>query len=118
VKKTRRRGGFSDPAPAICRSARKFPRKFSSALSAIRPSRCIARLIYKSRRAFLRGAAATAVAISGSRILAVGSLDQVKAALGELRYRLDKTFADKVIDMANSASVRRAPTRWCGRPRR
>jgi hypothetical protein len=79
---------------------------------------CIARLSYKSRGAFLRGAAATAVAISGSKILAVGSLDQVKAALGELPYRLDKTFADKVIDMANSALVRRAPTRWCGRPRR
>ncbi|WP_296706105.1 amidohydrolase [Rhodoblastus sp.] len=40
---------------------------------------------------------ATAVAVSGNKILAVGSLDQVKAALGERPSRIDTTFADKVI---------------------
>ncbi len=40
---------------------------------------------------------ATAVAIAGNRIVAVGSLDQVKAALGERPFRIDKTFADKVL---------------------
>jgi predicted amidohydrolase YtcJ len=40
---------------------------------------------------------ATAVAIAGNRIVAVGSLDQVKAALGERPSRIDKTFADKVL---------------------
>jgi predicted amidohydrolase YtcJ len=40
---------------------------------------------------------ATAVAVAGNKILAVGALDQVKAALGERPSRIDKTFADKVI---------------------
>jgi predicted amidohydrolase YtcJ len=40
---------------------------------------------------------ATAVAISGDKILAVGSLDQVKAALGDRPMRIDRTFADKVL---------------------
>lgn len=40
---------------------------------------------------------ARAIAVSGERILAVGSLAQVKAALGERRYHLDTRFADKVI---------------------
>lgn len=45
-----------------------------------------------------RGAApATAVAVSGKRILAVGSLDQVKAAIGALPYTLDETFGTKIV---------------------
>ncbi len=40
---------------------------------------------------------ATAVAVAGKRILAVGSLDDVKAALGDRPHRMDEQFADKVI---------------------
>ena len=40
---------------------------------------------------------ATAVAVEGDRIVAAGSLDQVKAALGGRPYRIDRTFADKVV---------------------
>ena len=40
---------------------------------------------------------AQAVAVSGKKIIAVGSLDQVKAALGERPYKIDDTFADKVV---------------------
>jgi len=38
-----------------------------------------------------------AVAVAGDRILATGSLDQVRTALGPRPYRLDTTFADQVI---------------------
>lgn len=40
---------------------------------------------------------ATAVAVVGDRILAVGSLDDLKAAAGEQKYTIDETFAEKVI---------------------
>ena len=40
---------------------------------------------------------ATAVAVEGDKIVAAGSLDEVKAALGERPYRVDETFADKVV---------------------
>ena len=40
---------------------------------------------------------ATAVAVSGTRIVATGSLDQVKAALGDTPYRIDSTFDGKVV---------------------
>ena len=38
-----------------------------------------------------------AVAVAGDRILATGSLDQVRTALGRRPYRLDASFADQVI---------------------
>ena len=40
---------------------------------------------------------ATAVAVAGKKIVAAGSLDRVKAALGEQPYRIDRTFADNVL---------------------
>ena len=40
---------------------------------------------------------ATAVAVEGGRIAAVGDLETVKAALGERDFVLDERFADKVI---------------------
>lgn len=40
---------------------------------------------------------ARAVAVSGNRIVAVGSLDEVKAALGGGAYRIDETFANKIV---------------------
>ena len=40
---------------------------------------------------------ATAVAVEGDRIVAAGSLDEVKAALGARTFRIDQTFADKVV---------------------
>ncbi len=40
---------------------------------------------------------ATAVAVSGRRILAVGSLDQVKAAVGKRPFAVDETFRGKVV---------------------
>ncbi|MBS2211988.1 amidohydrolase [Carboxylicivirga mesophila] len=40
---------------------------------------------------------ATAVAVVGDRILAVGSLEELTAAAGEQPYTVDNTFADKVI---------------------
>jgi predicted amidohydrolase YtcJ len=40
---------------------------------------------------------ATAVVVEGDRIVAAGSLDEVKAALGARAYRIDRTFADKVV---------------------
>jgi predicted amidohydrolase YtcJ len=40
---------------------------------------------------------ATAVAVEGDRIVAAGSLNEVKAALGARPYRIDRTFADKIV---------------------
>lgn len=40
---------------------------------------------------------ATAVAIEGGRIAAVGSLDEVRAAVGERAFTVDRRFADKVL---------------------
>jgi hypothetical protein len=40
---------------------------------------------------------ATAVAVAGDKIVAVGSPDEVKAALGVRPYRIDQTFDDKVV---------------------
>ncbi|MHB8069593.1 MAG: amidohydrolase [Desulfobaccales bacterium] len=40
---------------------------------------------------------ATAVAVAGKRILAVGSLDEVKAALGDLKFTLNDTFQSRVV---------------------
>ncbi|SHJ17837.1 hypothetical protein SAMN02745181_1378 [Rubritalea squalenifaciens DSM 18772] len=40
---------------------------------------------------------ATAVAVVGDRILAVGSLDQLQQAAGDQPIKVDETFADKVI---------------------
>ena len=41
--------------------------------------------------------AATAVAIEDGRIVAVGSLEEVRAALGDLPYALDERLAEKVL---------------------
>ena len=40
---------------------------------------------------------ATAVAVAGKRILAVGSLEDVKAALGDRKYTTNDTFKEKII---------------------
>jgi hypothetical protein len=40
---------------------------------------------------------ATAVAVAGDKIVAVGSLAEVKAALGVRPYRIDQSFADRVV---------------------
>lgn len=40
---------------------------------------------------------ATAVAAAGKRIVAAGSFDQVKAALGSQRFTVDDTFKDKIV---------------------
>ena len=42
-------------------------------------------------------AEATAVAVARKRIIAVGSLAEVKAALGDTTFTVDETFADKVV---------------------
>ena len=40
---------------------------------------------------------ATAVAVAGKRIVAAGSLDEVKAALGDQPFTVDETFKSKVV---------------------
>ncbi len=40
---------------------------------------------------------ATAVAVAGKRILAVGSLSEVKAALGDRPFALDETFKSRIV---------------------
>ncbi len=40
---------------------------------------------------------ATAVAVAGKRIVAVGALDQVKAALSTQNFTIDETFKDKIV---------------------
>jgi predicted amidohydrolase YtcJ len=40
---------------------------------------------------------ATAVAVVGDRILATGTLDELRSAAGDQPYTIDETFADKVI---------------------
>ena len=40
---------------------------------------------------------ASAVAVAGKRIVAVGSLAEVKAALGDMKFMVDDTFAAKVV---------------------
>jgi predicted amidohydrolase YtcJ len=42
-------------------------------------------------------AQATAVAVQGKRILAVGSLDELKAKMGPRAYRIDESFKDKIV---------------------
>jgi len=45
----------------------------------------------------LQNPAATAVAVSGKRIITAGTLDEVKRFLGKIPYDVDDTFASKVI---------------------
>ena len=40
---------------------------------------------------------ATAIAVSGKRIVAVGTLDEVKHAIGSQTYQMDDTFAAKIV---------------------
>jgi predicted amidohydrolase YtcJ len=40
---------------------------------------------------------ATAIAISGKRIVAVGALDKVKSALGDRPFTIDETFSSKIL---------------------
>ena len=40
---------------------------------------------------------ATAVAVAGKRILAVGTLDEVRASLGELKFTVNNTFESKIV---------------------
>ncbi|MGO9121801.1 MAG: amidohydrolase [Desulfomonilaceae bacterium] len=40
---------------------------------------------------------ATAVAVAGKRILAVGNLDEVRASLGDLKFTVNETFESKVV---------------------
>ena len=44
---------------------------------------------------------AEAVAVVGDRILAVGTVDELKERAGDQPYRVDSTFTDKVIDVIN-----------------
>jgi len=56
--------------------------------------------IYTAKRIITmeRGAPeAAAIAVAGKRIVAVGSLDSVKAALGARPYAIDDTFAGKIV---------------------
>jgi len=41
--------------------------------------------------------AATAVAVEGKKIVAAGTLEQVKAALGDRPYAIDTTFSEKIL---------------------
>jgi predicted amidohydrolase YtcJ len=57
-------------------------------------------VIYSAKRVITMEKApvsATAVAVSGKRILAVGTVAELKKQLGAHPYRLDETFKDKVI---------------------
>ena len=56
--------------------------------------------IYTAKRVVTmdaKNASATAVAVRGDRIVAVGSLDAVKKALGSAPYSVDTTFAGRII---------------------
>ncbi len=56
--------------------------------------------VYKARNILTMersNPSATAVAVKGKRILSVGSLEQVRTALGDAPFTLDSTFEDKVI---------------------
>jgi predicted amidohydrolase YtcJ len=56
--------------------------------------------IYSAKEVLTLDSAKTstqAVAVVGSRILATGSLDELKAVVGEQDFRIDETFKDKVI---------------------
>ena len=44
-----------------------------------------------------RNVSATAVAVTGDRIVAVGSLDSVKKAVGTTPYSVDNTFGERYI---------------------
>ena len=44
-----------------------------------------------------KGSRGTAVAVRGDRIVAAGSLESVKQAIGDAKYSVDTTFNDKVI---------------------
>jgi hypothetical protein len=48
---------------------------------------------------------ATAVAVVGDRILATGTLDELRSAAGDQPYTIDETFADKVIAPVSSPST-------------
>jgi len=51
---------------------------------------------------------ATAVAVVGDRVLATGTLEQLKAAAGDQPYTVDATFADKSSfpDSSRSTTIR------------
>ena len=56
--------------------------------------------IYNAKRIITmddRNVSATAVAVTGDRIVAVGSLDSVKKALGTTPYSVDNTFGKRYI---------------------
>lgn len=56
--------------------------------------------IYVAKRVITmddKNTSATAVAVSGDRIVAVGSLDSVKKALGSVPYSVDRTFEKRFI---------------------
>jgi len=40
---------------------------------------------------------ATAIAVAGKRIIAVGTLDQIKALLGDRKYKVDDSFKNRVL---------------------
>jgi predicted amidohydrolase YtcJ len=64
------------------------------------PDDATAATIYTAKRIVTMERAmpqATAIAVVGKRIAAVGSIDQVKAALGDRSYRIDDTFGAKVV---------------------
>jgi len=56
--------------------------------------------IYNAKRIITmddKNVSATAVAVTGDRIVAVGSLDSVKNALGTTPYSVDNTFGERYI---------------------
>ena len=78
------------PAPAQCEAGRKF--------AAPAPPEAVTIYTAKKILTMERGnPEATAVAVAGKRILAVGSLDEVKAALGDVKFTVNDTFQSKVV---------------------
>ncbi len=82
--------GTTGPALAQVRSAENSPPQPASEAVTIYPAKKILTMERGNPEA-------TAVAGKGKRILAVGSLEEVKAALGDVKFTVNDTFQAKVV---------------------
>lgn len=80
--------------------ARAQTKSFQDMLDEMDPKKLPKATIYRAKEIVTLDAAkptATAVAVLGDRILAVGTVDELQAASGGQPYVVDDTFADKII---------------------
>ena len=86
--------------PNVSRTCRVFLAALMIVLACAANTATAGAIIYTARSVVTMEKAnprAQAVAVAGKRILAVGTLASVKAALGDTPYTIDQTFKDKIV---------------------